>query len=120
MGQAERDRQNGTGRTGKQNKTNKMRKTKKQKGIGRTRKTKRDRQNRKDRTGQTEKVFCTVLKTIFLTVFSCAKCLVTCTVLRLYCYGACAFNPILHTIWLDSQAVTLKNYTAKYYKVRKI
>jgi hypothetical protein len=30
------------------------------------------------------------------------------------------FNPILHTVWLDSHAVTLKNYTAKYYEERKI
>jgi hypothetical protein len=30
------------------------------------------------------------------------------------------FNPILHTVWLDSHALTLKNYTAKYYQVRKI
>jgi hypothetical protein len=29
-------------------------------------------------------------------------------------------NPILHTVWLDSHALTLKNYTAKYYEVRKI
>jgi hypothetical protein len=29
-------------------------------------------------------------------------------------------NPILHKLWLDSNALTLKNYTAKYYKVRKI
>ncbi len=29
-------------------------------------------------------------------------------------------NPILHTVWLDSHAWTLKNYTAKYYEVRKI
>jgi hypothetical protein len=28
--------------------------------------------------------------------------------------------PILHTVWLDSHALTLKNYTAKYYDVRKI
>jgi hypothetical protein len=31
-----------------------------------------------------------------------------------------AFNPILHTVWLDSHALTFKNYTAKYYEVRKI
>jgi hypothetical protein len=30
------------------------------------------------------------------------------------------FNPILHTVWLDSHALTLKNYTGKYYEVRKI
>jgi hypothetical protein len=30
------------------------------------------------------------------------------------------FNPILHTVWLDSHALTLKNYTAKCYEVRKI
>ncbi len=29
------------------------------------------------------------------------------------------FNLILHTEWLDSHALTLKNYTAKYYEVRK-
>jgi hypothetical protein len=29
-------------------------------------------------------------------------------------------NPILYTEWLDSHAWTLKNYTAKYYEVRKI
>ncbi len=32
----------------------------------------------------------------------------------------CCINPILHTVWLDSHALTLKNYTAKYYEVRKI
>ncbi len=30
------------------------------------------------------------------------------------------YIPILHTVWLDSYALTLKNYTAKYYEVRKI
>jgi hypothetical protein len=34
-------------------------------------------------------------------------------------YGG-MLNPILHTVWLDSHALTLKNYTAKYYEVRKI
>ncbi len=29
-------------------------------------------------------------------------------------------NPILHTVWLDSHALTLKHYTAKYYEARKI
>jgi hypothetical protein len=29
-------------------------------------------------------------------------------------------NPILHTVWLDSHALTLIYYTAKYYEVRKI
>jgi hypothetical protein len=32
--------------------------------------------------------------------------------------GACAleqFNPILHTLWLESHALTLKNNTARYY-----
>jgi hypothetical protein len=29
-------------------------------------------------------------------------------------------SPILHAAWLDSHALTLKNYTAKYYEVRKI
>jgi hypothetical protein len=27
--------------------------------------------------------------------------------------------PILHTVWLDSHELTLKNYTAKFYEVRK-
>jgi hypothetical protein len=30
------------------------------------------------------------------------------------------FNPILYTTWLDSHALTLKKYRAKYYEVRKI
>jgi hypothetical protein len=29
-------------------------------------------------------------------------------------------SPILHTVWLGSHALTLTNYTAKYYEVRKI
>jgi hypothetical protein len=29
-------------------------------------------------------------------------------------------NPILHTVWLDGHAMTLKNCTAKYFEVRKI
>jgi hypothetical protein len=29
-------------------------------------------------------------------------------------------NPIIHTVWLDSHALTLKNYTAQYCEVRKI
>jgi hypothetical protein len=31
-----------------------------------------------------------------------------------------SFNPILHTAWLDSRALTFKNYTAKYYEVKKM
>ncbi len=30
------------------------------------------------------------------------------------------YNPILHTVWLDSHALTLKKYTAKCYEVRQI
>jgi hypothetical protein len=46
-------------------------------------------------------------------------------VMYMYTYTFCnfyvsIFNPILHTVWLDSHALTLKNYTAKYYEVRKI
>jgi hypothetical protein len=32
----------------------------------------------------------------------------------------CSFDPVLPTGWLDRLSLTLKNYTAKYYEVRKI
>jgi hypothetical protein len=37
-----------------------------------------------------------------------------------YSFSLESTNPILHTVWLDIHVLTLKNYTAKYYEVRKI
>jgi hypothetical protein len=35
-------------------------------------------------------------------------------------FSAQILNPILHTVWLDSHALTSKNCTAKYYEVENI